>query len=320
MFHSEHQKQYPKLKEVGDMWLHSLEPVCKKSTLVKYTNQLNKYIYPQLGEKEICYITNADVISFSHLLLTGNGSSKRVLSPKSTSDILSRMMSIQKFGVMNGYKVGYLSNCVRVPQRKKEIRVLSVSEQEVLLHYIMHETNLTTLGILICLFTGIRLGELCALKWNSISLTDKELRIKYTMQRLQSLDASASCKTYISIDEPKSSCSMRSIPLPEFIIQYIIPYYKEDSYVLTGDKVRFVEPRTMENRFKSILKKCGIEDANFHALRHTFATRCVEAGFDIKSLSEILGHANVNITLNRYVHPSMQLKRENMNKLSEFFS
>ena len=94
----------------------------------------------------------------------------------------------------------------------------------------------------------------------------------------------------------------------------------EGAYLLSGHSKYFIEPRTMENRFKSILKKCGIEQMNFHALRHTFATRCIELGFDVKSLSEILGHASVNITLNRYVHPSMKLKRENMNKLSELFA
>ena len=90
--------------------------------------------------------------------------------------------------------------------------------------------------------------------------------------------------------------------------------------MLTGSPQSFMEPRTMQNRFKRAIKNCGINDINFHALRHTFATRCVEIGFDIKSLSEILGHANVNITLNRYVHPSMELKQKNMNMLSELFS
>ena len=88
-------------------------------------------------------------------------------------------------------------------------------------------------------------------------------------------------------------------------------------FAISGYKHYFIEPRTMENRFKNVLKKCGIQDTKFHALRHTFATSCVEVGFDVKTLSEILGHASVNITLNRYVHPSMQNKHENMNKLNK---
>lgn len=86
--------------------------------------------------------------------------------------------------------------------------------------------------------------------------------------------------------------------------------------MLTGLVHSYIEPRSMENHFKAVTKECAITDVNFHALRHTFATRCIELGFDIKSLSEILGHASVNITLNRYVHPSMELKKKNMNMLS----
>ncbi len=180
--------------------------------------------------------------------------------------------------------------------------------------------DLTGLGILICLFTGIRLGELRALTWDNISIDTKKLHIKKTMQRLQDKSKEATHKTYISIDEPKSRCSVRTIPIPDNIMQDLDPAYSRNAYVLTGNTKEFIEPRTMENRFKSILKKCNIADANFHSLRHTFATRCIEVGFDIKSLSEILGHANVNITLNRYVHPSMEQKRKNMDKLSSMFA
>ena len=137
---------------------------------------------------------------------------------------------------------------------------------------------------------------------------------------MQNLDKDAPTKTYISIDEPKSKCSIRTIPIPDNIMADLRRAYVNNAFVLTGSRISYVEPRTMENRFKAILEKCGIEDANFHALRHSFATRCVEVGFDIKSLSEILGHANVNITLNRYVHPTMELKRENMDKLSALFA
>ena len=138
------------------------------------------------------------------------------------------------------------------------------------------------------------------------------------MQRLHNLDEDTERKTFIEIDTPKTQSSLRKIPIPAELMKYLKSAYVEDAYVLSGSKDKFVEPRTMENRFKSILKKCGIEKINFHVLRHSFATKCVELGFDIKSLSEILGHANVNITLNRYVHPSMKLKHANMNKLNSF--
>lgn len=131
--------------------------------------------------------------------------------------------------------------------------------------------------------------------------------IHRTMQRIQTPDGET--KTAILIAEPKSQCSIRDIPIAGTLREKLIQQTVKEGYVLTGNKNRYVEPRTMQNRFKAIVERCGIWDAHFHTLRHTFATRCIEVGFDEKSLSEILGHANVSITLNRYVHPSMELKQ-----------
>ena len=140
------------------------------------------------------------------------------------------------------------------------------------------------------------------------------------MQRIQ-VKGNSDHKSEIIISAPKSECSVRDVPIPDKLLLMLqkrqnAPY----TYFLTGKTNLYVEPRTMQNRFKSTIKKAGIALANFHALRHTFATRCIELGFDIKSLSEILGHASVNITLNRYVHPSMELKQKNMNKLSDLLA
>ena len=140
------------------------------------------------------------------------------------------------------------------------------------------------------------------------------------MQRLQTKH-NQDKKTEIVISSPKSVCSIRAVPRPSELFRLMqVQKGKPYSYILTGKINIYVEPRTMQNRFKSIIRKCGIADANFHSLRHTFATRCIELGFDVKSLSEILGHASINITLNRYVHPSMDLKMKNMNMLSDFLA
>lgn len=160
-------------------------------------------------------------------------------------------------------------------------------------------------------------AELCALKWEDISVDDKTIYIHKTMQRLKNFDSTGS-KTYIDISSPKSKCSIRTIPLPDVLLSYIQNNCPDQQgYVLTSKENKYLEPRTMQAHFEKIQEKCGLEPVNFHALRHTFATRCVELGFDIKSLSEILGHASVNITMNRYVHPSMELKQQNMQKLSK---
>lgn len=162
------------------------------------------------------------------------------------------------------------------------------------------------------------MGELCALRWEDISLVDHTIYIHKTMQRIKNR-GEAVAKTKIIVDEPKSSCSNRLIPIPQVIIAILEAMPSKSGYFLTGTEQQ-IEPRIMQNQFKRILEKCHIEHANFHALRHTFATRCIELKFDPESLSEILGHANVAITTNRYVHPSMDLKRDQMQRLSELFA
>jgi len=139
------------------------------------------------------------------------------------------------------------------------------------------------------------------------------------MQRIQVLEGDSPAKTKITITTPKSECSQRVIPLPDRLLEILKKFrpVSANTYLTTGESNSFIEPRTYQNRFKSYMAACGIENVNFHSTRHTFATRCVEVGFEIKSLSEILGHANINITLDRYVHPSLALKRENMNKLND---
>ena len=200
------------------------------------------------------------------------------------------------------------------------MRVLSRYEQTALCQYIYGNLNPYNIGILLSLFTGIRIGELCALRWEDISLQEQTIRIHQTLQRVQD-KSNGPHKTKIVITTPKSASSIRTIPLPDDLVKILKNYKAVDSgYFLTNRLDRFVEPRIMQYRFKAVLKNSSVESANFHSLRHTFATRCIELGFDVKSLSEILGHASVNITMNRYVHPSLELKKQNMQRLAELFS
>ena len=307
----------PNFENIARQWLEELKPIRKKSTIVKYMSQLKNYIIPAFGNFNLNDIGNEDIISFVNKLLT-EGRNGQKLSPKTVSDIFSRMKSIRRFAMLRGYEVNYVPNAVEIPLKQGQIRVLTSTEENKLLRYLKKHFDLTALGMLLSLFTGLRIGELCALKWSDFSFSDKEFQVKRTMQRLHNLNEDTAKKTFIEIGEPKSPSSLRKIPIPAELMKYLKSAYVEDSYGLSGSKSKFVEPRTMENRFKSVLRKCGVQRINFHVLRHSFATKCVELGFDIKSLSEILGHANVNITLNRYVHPSMKLKHSNMNKLNGF--
>ena len=259
-------------------------------------------------------------MSFCNCLLTAGGRKKAGLSPKTVLCILSILKSIFRYAAqIKKYQVADIQG-ISVKQTQKAIRIFSRGEQQKLNRYLCNNPSLRNLGILVCLYTGLRLGEICALTWGDVLREEQCLSVRRTMQRIQRKDAGGT-KTAIRISAPKSDCSVRKIPLPDEIFHLLISAeYSADAFFLTGQADRYIEPRTMQNHFKAVIKACGVDDANFHALRHTFATRCIELGFDVKSLSEILGHSSVTITLNRYVHPSMELKQKNMNMLSELFA
>ncbi len=300
-----------------DKWLSSKKLVVKQSTYVRYRNSIERHIKPELGKYPISKISTELMSHFiKKKLSNGRLDGKGGLSPKTTNDILIIIKETFKFA--QSYGVVTVCNFDRIQFKKphKEMRVLSPLEEKQLLTVLFDSFDRYKLGVFLCLYTGIRIGELCSLKWKNVSLTENTIKIEETLQRLQSYDPNILSSTLIVISAPKSFAAQRTIPLPDFAVEILKPFetYPE-AYLLTGKSNLFVEPRTMQNHFKKYLRQAGIEDANFHALRHTFATRCVEVGFDIKTLSEILGHTSVKTTLDRYVHSSMQQKRDNMAKL-----
>lgn len=304
--------------ELSEMWLRSIQASVKESTWIKYRNILKCSIVPRLGNTNLSEIDYSAVSTLCNDLMESGGKDQSRLAAKTVADALSLTKAVIKYASRMKYMTDRTALDVSVKVKNAPLRVLSVQEQQILISDLTEEFDLTGLGIYICLFTGIRVGELCALTWNDISLENNMIHIHRTMQRIQTPDGET--KTAILIAEPKSQCSIRDIPIAGTLREKLIQQTVKEGYVLTGNKNRYVEPRTMQNRFKAIVERCGIRDAHFHTLRHTFATRCIEVGFDVKSLSEILGHANVSITLNRYVHPSMELKQKNIDKLSELFA
>lgn len=305
---------------VSDEWLSVHSPELKASSVAKYSNILHLYLLPKFGNHKICSISRNEVMTFSRELLTEGGASATGLSPKTVNSSLSVMKNIFEYARKEKHlQVADISD-ISVKQPQKPMRILSCSEQQRLSQYLCLDPSPCHLGILLCLYTGLRIGEICALRWEDICFAEQYLYVHQTMQRIQII-GSKEKKTKVVIQPPKSDCSIRKIPIPDEVLQLLRPAQRNgDAFLLTGLERIYIEPRNMENQFKVAASNCGISDVNFHALRHTFATRCVELGFDIKSLSEILGHASVNITLNRYVHPSMELKQKNMNMLSSLLT
>lgn len=297
-------------------WFQTIRPQVKESSSNKYWNLLNSYVLPAFGVKPLCDITHDFIEEQCNLFLTEGGLKGNGLSAKTVSDILSLIRNIMQFAAKKGNIISCDAQSIQVKRQIPEMRVLSRAEQEKLCQYLYSDLDACNIGILVCLFTGLRVGEICALRWEDISFSDHTIHVHQTLQRIQNR-ANNKQKTKIVITTPKSACSIRTIPVPNDLL-VILASYKASSkgYILTNCEQTPLEPRTMQNHFKRALQKSGIAPANYHSLRHTFATRCIELGFDVKSLSEILGHASVNITMNRYVHPTMELKQENMQRLS----
>ncbi len=296
----------------AENWLLTVKLKNKISTYNKYHNLYNSYIMPIIGSTRIDTINTEAVVQVIH--------ERDDLSAKTVNDILCVVKMILSYATDCGCEVTFNPKSLSIRQERHQMRVLTVKEQQVFSDFLLDSPDLCKIGVFLCLYTGIRIGELCALRREDISFPHSMLSVRKTMQRVQ-ID-SKNIKTKVIITEPKSKSSIRDIPIPDFVMEILFKHYsimKPSCYLLTGSSEKFMEPRALEYHYKKYIRECEIENVNFHALRHTFATRCVEAGFDIKTLSEILGHTNVNITLNRYVHPSMDIKRNNMEKLSNFF-
>lgn len=185
--------------------------------------------------------------------------------------------------------------------------------------YLKENPNQETLGVMIAMYTGLRIGEVCGLRFSDIDFSSGILHVNRTVLRIKNMDKNAQAKTKVILETPKTEYSRRSLPIPGFLIQMIKKQYNiasPDAYLITGT-TKHMEPRAYYRKYQAILKACKIKGYTFHALRHSFATRCIEQGCDPKTLSEIPGHANVNITLERYVHPSMRSKRAVMERLAD---
>lgn len=294
------------VSHLAQEWLMINRGRLKPSSLQRYQGFVKNHIGPGLGAVRAVYVTTVTIHAFAENRLEVG------LAPQSVNAVLVALHSILKYGHRQ-YGLP-LPEFMYLAEEKKEMRVLDQAEQKRLVDYLLTDMDNYKLGVLTALYTGLRIGELCALRWEDIE--DNCIQVRRTMQRLKKADGTG---TELFIGAPKTGSSIRTIPLPSFLRELIEPCRigkDGKTYFLAAFPCVVVEPRVMQYRFQKCLKVAGIEKANFHALRHTFATRCVECGFEVKSLSEILGHANVQITLNRYVHSSFELKQANMERLT----
>lgn len=302
--------------QIMDQWLDSRKGTIKESTYAQYSFMLNKYILPELGNQQMVSLSSDILNAFlKNKLCSGRADGKGGLSSKTVSDIRSILLQGITYAREHKYPCGINTKIFYPKIRQPNIDILTKSDQNRLEQVLFHLSDPIRLGILAALYGGLRIGEVCALQWRDFNYIAGTVQISKTLIRIKDMTPNSLKKTKIIIDQPKTESSNRIIPLPSFIMKIMERENKEEnSYILSGT-ADYVEPRVCLKQYKEVLEKAGLPSFTFHALRHTFATRCVESGFDVKALSEILGHSNVSTTLQRYVHPTIECKREQMERL-----
>ncbi len=304
--------------DAANMWIDSNKLRLKGGTTNKYINILSSHLLPQLGGYKLSHFTSTSLNAYlSEKLKNGKLNGKGGLSPSYVNSIRIVLNAIIKFAV-NEQMMSPLNNSINKPNiTKPELTIFSADEQRCIEAELTRNIDYTKLGVLISLHTGLRIGEVCALKWEDIDLINKTIHVRHTISRVRNELPNAKTKTILVLDTPKTESSRRDIPISSWLYNYLILLANttKSVYVISNTNM-FVSPRTYEYRYHKILNNCKVHSVNYHALRHTFATRCIEAGVDVKSLSEILGHSNVGITLNTYVHSSMELKRSQIEKMN----
>lgn len=289
------------VKELLNHWQKENTRI-KPTSRERYRALIQQHIMPELGERRACDLTEEVLNGFvDRKLKSGRLDGKGGLAPKTVSDICAIVRSALKLARQKFRYAG--EEKIRAPAMKQRIvETFSQWESSRISAAILQKISIDRIAYLLCLETGIRLGEICALQWSDIDFSSGLLYIRRTAYRIN-----YGGRTELVIQAPKSDCSKRVVPLTAKMLSLLHPL-KASGYLLTGND-RAMEPRTLQYRFRSFLKALGIPTRNFHILRHSFATRCIERGMDAKTLSEILGHANVKTTLQMYTHPSMQAKR-----------
>ena len=308
--------------EIALEWLEYNRLRLKAASVSKYQYLLEKYVLPEFGAVLLSDITAQQINAFLCKNAEGGLPDKQGgLSASYINSLRGVINSIIRYAVGAQMMQPLCSMPAKIPEPVREITILTHEEQSRLEYQLIHQPNPVKLGVLLSLYTGMRIGEVCALSWEDVDLVQKVVYVRHTVARVRNPVSVDGPRTKLILDRPKTKASKREIPVSSLLKPVIqqVKMHSASPYVISASGC-FVSPRTYEYRYHKLLKSCGIREVNYHALRHTFATRCIEVGMDIKSLSEILGHANVGITLNTYVHSSLEMKRKQMEKLDQTMS
>ena len=295
-------------------WLENyIRPSVKVRTYERYRLIVEQHIKDKTGSIELNDLSPLVLQSFiTELLQRGNKRTGKGLSANSVNAVISVIQSSLRTAHLLELTKEYMADKLKRPKLKeKPVECFTLAEQKQIEQAVLNGKKDKLYGIILCLYSysGLRIGELIALQWSDIDFAKGILTV------------SKSChdgKDGIIIDEPKTATSRRVIPLPKQLLPILKSIKKKsDSPFLVSANGKPVSVRSYQRSFELLLKKLKIPHKGFHSLRHTFATRAIECGMDVKTLSEILGHKNPTVTLNRYAHSLMEHKADMMNRLGK---
>lgn len=279
------------VERLSAIFLEDMVGSVKPSTLACYRRNIQCHILPALGQRVAAELRAAEVNGFMERL-------GEDLAPKTVREVVSLLLAVVDLG---GVRFG---NEVALPRaRQRAVEVFTEPELKRLGQTILRQPDEMGLGVLLTAHTGIRLGELCGLQWQDVDAQTGLLHIRRTVERI----AQPGGITRLTVQTPKTDTSERWVPIPREMLRVLGPKSRSEGFLLTGGET-LPDPRTCQYRYKALLERCGVRYRSFHALRHTYATRCIERGVDVKSVSELLGHSDVRTTLRLYVHSSMDYK------------
>ncbi len=299
-------------REISSLRKEEKRKYVKLSTISAYAIILENHLLPAFGDKSKA-IEEIDVQEFVFDKLNAG------LSQKTVKDFMIVLKMVYRFGVKLG-KLEHREWDIKYPisQERNGIEVLSIANHRKLVNFVGENFTFRNLGILLCLHTGMRIGEVCALKWEDIDIAQGIINVKRTIERIYIIE-NGERRTELIISTPKTQNSIREIPLSKELIKVIKPLKKvvNDTFFVLTNECKPTEPRTYRNYYKSVLQNLKIPLLKFHGLRHSFATRCIESQCDYKTVSVILGHANISTTLNLYVHPNLEQKKRCIDKMTK---
>ena len=292
------------ISEIVKLWREDKKQYIKKSSYAAYMLLIENHLLPVFGDCEV--IEEAGVQAFVLKKL------EQGLSQKTIKDMLIVLKMILKFGAKNKWMEHNQFDIQYPTQRENpQLEVLSRTNQKKIMNYIQAHFTFRNLGVYICLSSGMRIGEICALTWEDIDVNTGIVSVRRTIQRIYTVEDGVR-KTELVLDTPKTKNSIRDIPISRDLLKILKPIKKvvnNSFFVLTND-AKPTEPRTYRSYYEIFMKELDIPKLKFHGLRHSFATRCIESNCDYKTVSVLLGHSNISTTLNLYVHPNMEQKKK----------